>query len=64
VTTLCLCDWVETRVDRERRLALNATAPPGDNRNTTVAADKAALLIASRPMARRDAPLQPEYIPC
>lgn len=29
MTTLCLCDWVETKFDRERRRAGNdATAPP------------------------------------
>jgi hypothetical protein len=28
VTTLCLCDWVETRADRERRLATAGIAAP------------------------------------
>lgn len=28
MTTLCLCDWVEPRVDRDRRLAALAIVAP------------------------------------
>ena len=61
MTTLCLCDWVETKVDRERRLALSA-APLSDSRNTNAMAEKAVLPITPHQMARRDTPLQPEHL--
>ena len=46
MTTLCLCDWVETDLDRQRRLALTALA------ETAVADDAAdsALVVPQRPV--------------
>lgn len=59
MTTLCLCDWVETALDRERRLALSAQA------NVEVAATATAqtALLAPPRESVAATPSHPEHNP-
>ena len=62
MTTLCLCDWVETREEKERRLELKGSAPLTDSRNTNANAEKSILSIAARLMVPDRTPLQLEHL--
>jgi hypothetical protein len=62
MTTLCLCDWVETRADRERRLAtVDPAALASIDLIAPVAVRDAAAVAAQVPATATDIRLKQEY---